>query len=118
MITMKEETFGPLLALCSVKDREEAVKRVNDSYLGLTASVWTSNKKNAAYCASRLEAGAITINDHLMSHGLAETPWGGYKQSSIGRSHGNAWTGRSHTVKSGHSGFAGFSSPANVVVPP
>jgi acyl-CoA reductase-like NAD-dependent aldehyde dehydrogenase len=88
MITMKEETFGPLLALCSVKDREEAVKRVNDSYLGLTASVWTSNKKNAAYCASRLEAGAITINDHLMSHGLAETPWGGYKQSSIGRSHG------------------------------
>ena len=37
----------------------------------------------------RLEAGAVTINDHLMSHGLAETPWGGFKQSGVGRTHGD-----------------------------
>ncbi|MBK6679690.1 MAG: aldehyde dehydrogenase family protein [Ignavibacteriales bacterium] len=38
--------------------------------------------------ASKLEAGTITINDHLMSHGLAETPWGGFKESGFERTHG------------------------------
>jgi succinate-semialdehyde dehydrogenase/glutarate-semialdehyde dehydrogenase len=38
--------------------------------------------------AERLEAGTVTINDHLMSHGMAETPWGGFKSSGFGRSHG------------------------------
>ncbi|MBN2625166.1 MAG: aldehyde dehydrogenase family protein [Spirochaetales bacterium] len=88
MITMDEETFGPVLALCRVKDGEEALKLANQSHLGLTGSIWTKNTRQARYYAARLEAGAITINDHLMSHGLAETPWGGYKQSSVGRSHG------------------------------
>lgn len=89
MVTMREETFGPVLALCKVKDKDEALAKANDSHLGLTASVWTGSKASALYCAKKLEAGAVTINDHLMSHGLAETPWGGYKQSSIGRSHGS-----------------------------
>jgi len=88
MLTMDEETFGPVLALCRVKDGEEALKMANASHLGLTGSVWTKNRREALSYASRLEAGAVTINDHLMSHGLAETPWGGYKQSSVGRSHG------------------------------
>ena len=38
--------------------------------------------------AARIQAGAVTINDHLMSHGLPETPWGGFKESGIGRTHG------------------------------
>ena len=38
--------------------------------------------------ASQLEVGSVMINDHLMSHGLAETPWGGWKESGIGRTHG------------------------------
>lgn len=88
MLTMQDETFGPLLALTSVKDGEEAVKRANNSHLGLTASLWTQNRRLVKKYASQLQAGTITINDHLMSHGLPETPWGGYKQSSMGRSHG------------------------------
>ncbi|MBN1648728.1 MAG: aldehyde dehydrogenase family protein [Spirochaetales bacterium] len=88
MDVMKDETFGPVLAVCRVNSEEEAIALANDSYLGLTASVWTRNKKRAKRIAARLEAGAITVNDHLMSHGMAETPWGGYKMSSIGRSHG------------------------------
>jgi acyl-CoA reductase-like NAD-dependent aldehyde dehydrogenase len=88
MVTMKEETFGPIVGVMKVKDMDEAVRLANDSDLGLTASVWSRNRRKAAEIARRLQAGAVTINDHLMSHGLPETPWGGFKQSSLGRTHG------------------------------
>jgi succinate-semialdehyde dehydrogenase/glutarate-semialdehyde dehydrogenase len=88
MRLMNEEIFGPLIAVMQVENEEEAVTLSNRSSLGLTASVWTKNRKNAHAIASRLEVGTVTINDHLMSHGLAETPWGGFKESGIGRTHG------------------------------
>ncbi len=87
MLVMTEETFGPVLAITKVKDIEEAIDKTNDSNLGLTASVWTEDRKKGKEIASRLEVGSVTINDHLMSHGLAETPWGGFKESGIGRTH-------------------------------
>lgn len=88
MITMREETFGPVVAVQAVDSIEEAIRRANNSHLGLTASVWTTNKATARRIAAQLETGTVSINDHLMSHGLAETPWGGFKQSGIGRTHG------------------------------
>ncbi len=88
MVTMREETFGPVVGVMKVRDMEEAVALANDSNLGLTASVWSRDRGKAARLARRLQAGAVTINDHLMSHGLPETPWGGFKQSSLGRTHG------------------------------
>jgi succinate-semialdehyde dehydrogenase/glutarate-semialdehyde dehydrogenase len=88
MTVMKDETFGPVLGVMPFKTVEEAIELANDSYLGLTASVWSKNRKKAREIASQIKAGAVTINDHLMSHGLAETPWGGFKQSGIGRTHG------------------------------
>ncbi|HUX13328.1 MAG TPA: aldehyde dehydrogenase family protein, partial [Spirochaetia bacterium] len=87
---MRDETFGPVLALERVADEAEAVRKANASYLGLTASVWTMNKNRGERVAAALEAGTVTVNDHLMSHGMAEAPWGGYKQSGIGRAHGIA----------------------------
>ncbi len=88
MQVMREETFGPVLAVMKVSDIEEALRLANDSDLGLTGSVWSRNRKEARRLARRIQAGAVTINDHLMSHGLPETAWGGFKQSGIGRSHG------------------------------
>jgi succinate-semialdehyde dehydrogenase/glutarate-semialdehyde dehydrogenase len=88
MTVMNEEIFGPLLAVKKVGSIEEAIARTNASTLGLTASVWTLDRKKGHQIASRLEVGSVTINDHLMSHGLAETPWGGWKESGIGRTHG------------------------------
>jgi succinate-semialdehyde dehydrogenase/glutarate-semialdehyde dehydrogenase len=88
MLVMKEETFGPLLGVMAVDNMDEAVRLANDSDLGLTASVWSRDRSKAEKIGRRIQAGAITINDHLMSHGLAETPWGGFKQSGIGRTHG------------------------------
>ncbi|HSA15381.1 MAG TPA: aldehyde dehydrogenase family protein, partial [Spirochaetota bacterium] len=89
MDVMRDETFGPVLAVMKVKDIDEAIELANDSYLGLTGSVWSRNWSRAGRIARKIQAGAVTVNDHLMSHGLAETPWGGFKQSAIGRSHGD-----------------------------
>ena len=87
MAVMKEETFGPVVAVMKVDDMDAAIRLANDSNLGLTASVWSRNSRNAKKLARQLQAGAVTINDHLMSHGLPETPWGGFKNSGIGRTH-------------------------------
>jgi len=89
MRVMQEETFGPILAIMKVENMEEAVQLANDSDLGLTGSVWSRDRKSAEVLARRLEVGALMINDHLMSHGMAETPWGGFKNSGNGgRTHG------------------------------
>ncbi len=88
MLVMKDETFGPVLGVMPFKTIAEAVELANDSYLGLTASVWSRKRRKAIAIGRQIKAGALTINDHLMSHGLAETPWGGFKQSGIGRTHG------------------------------
>jgi acyl-CoA reductase-like NAD-dependent aldehyde dehydrogenase len=88
MMVMKDETFGPVIGVMKYKTYDEAVELANDSYLGLSASVWTRNRKRGLQIASQIKAGSIMINDHLMCHGMAETPWGGFKESGIGRTHG------------------------------
>ena len=88
MIVMRDETFGPVVGVMKFNNYDEAIKLANDSYLGLTGSVWTKDNKRGEKIAKQIKAGVVTINDHLMSHGLAETPWGGFKESGIGRTHG------------------------------
>ncbi|OGR26328.1 MAG: hypothetical protein A2277_20740 [Desulfobacterales bacterium RIFOXYA12_FULL_46_15] len=88
MRVMREEIFGPVIAVMKVKDMEEAIHLANESNFGLTASVWSRNQNQAEKIARRLEAGTVNINDHMMSHAMPETPWGGFKESSIGRTHG------------------------------
>ena len=88
MLVMREETFGPVVAVMKVESMDRAIELANDSAYGLSGSVWSRNSKTARRLAERIQAGAVMINDHLMSHGLAETPWGGFKQSSLGRTHG------------------------------
>jgi succinate-semialdehyde dehydrogenase/glutarate-semialdehyde dehydrogenase len=88
MLVMKEETFGPVVGVMPYDTIEEAIALANDSQLGLSASVWSSNHAKARQIARRIKAGAVMVNDHLVGHGLAETPWGGIKESGIGRTHG------------------------------
>ena len=88
MLVHSAEVFGPILAVRKVKNIEEALRWANDSQLGLCASIWTGNRRLARQLAARLQVGVVMFNDHLMSHGMPETPWGGYKQSSLGRCHG------------------------------
>lgn len=88
MRVMREETFGPVIGVMPFETEDEAVRLANDSPYALTASVWTRSAKRGERLARRIEAGAVTINDHLMSHGMTETPWGGPKNSGLGRGHG------------------------------
>ncbi|MDR1507694.1 MAG: aldehyde dehydrogenase family protein [Treponema sp.] len=88
MPVMKDEVFAPVVAVVSADSDDEALAIANSSPYGLTGSVWSKNRRRARSLAARVNAGAVMINDHLMSHGLAETPWGGFGASGIGRTHG------------------------------
>jgi succinate-semialdehyde dehydrogenase/glutarate-semialdehyde dehydrogenase len=88
MTIMREETFGPVLPVMTFKTEEEAIKLANDSQFGLTASVWTKHPRRGERIAERLEAGTVMVNEVLYTHGIAQTPWGGMKQSGLGRTHG------------------------------
>ena len=88
MTVMREETFGPVLPLMTFRDEAEAVRLANDSAFGLTASVWTRDLRRGRRVASRIEAGTVMVNEVLYTHGIAQTPWGGVKQSGLGRTHG------------------------------
>ena len=88
MEVMREETFGPLLPIVKVPSIGEAVKRANASKYGLTASGWTRSPDMAARLTRALEAGVVTINDHVVTFAEATATWGGVRSSGIGRSHG------------------------------
>jgi succinate-semialdehyde dehydrogenase/glutarate-semialdehyde dehydrogenase len=88
MKIMTDETFGPVLPIMAFDSVEEAVDLANDSRYGLTASVWTRDKKTAARLAERLEVGGVTINDHMVTFNEPRAIWGGIKQTGMGRTHG------------------------------
>jgi len=90
MKLFQEETFGPILAMQTVRDAEEAVTRANDSPFALAASVWTSNAARGQAIAKRLRAGAVMVNDAISYFGIAEAPHGGCGASGWGRTHGKA----------------------------
>src|SRR6266571_2738096 len=88
MDVMREETFGPVLPIMTFKTDDEAVRLANDSVYGLTASIWTRNIARGRRLATKVDAGTIMVNEVVYTHALAQTPWGGVKQSGYGRTHG------------------------------
>jgi succinate-semialdehyde dehydrogenase/glutarate-semialdehyde dehydrogenase len=90
MRIMREETFGPVLPVMVVEDLEEAVRLANESEYGLTASAWTRDPGTARRLQKELRAGSVTVNDCASSYGEPTAPWGGFKHSGHGRTHGLA----------------------------
>ncbi|MBC8031930.1 MAG: aldehyde dehydrogenase family protein [Pyrinomonadaceae bacterium] len=88
MTIMRDETFGPVLPVMTFKTDDEAINFANDSVFGLTASVWTKNIARGQKLAERIEAGTVMVNEVVYTHGIAQTPWGGVKDSGYGRTHG------------------------------
>ena len=88
MELMTEETFGPVLPIMTFKTDDEAVGLANDSIYGLTAAVFTSDIRRGRELAERIDAGTVMINEVVYTHAVAQTPWGGVKQSGYGRTHG------------------------------
>lgn len=90
MTIMKEETFGPVLCVMKFSKIDEAIALANDSKYALTSSIWTKDVAKGRELALQLESGVTTINDHAVTYAFSETPWGGWKESGIGRTHGAA----------------------------
>jgi acyl-CoA reductase-like NAD-dependent aldehyde dehydrogenase len=90
MRLFQEETFGPILAIQTVRNADEAIEQANDSPFALAASVWTSNNELGRQIASRLRAGAVMVNDAISYFAIAEAPHGGCNASGWGRTHGRA----------------------------
>lgn len=85
---MREEVFGPVVAAMPVADLDEAIRLANNTRYGLSASVWTRDLGKAMSAVHGLKAGTVWVNSHNTLDAAA--PFGGFKQSGIGREHGRA----------------------------
>ncbi len=87
MVLMREETFGPIIAIKSVGSADEAVALANDSMFGLSVSVWTGDARRGRAIAGRIHAGSVMVNDVASYYGVCEAPHGGRGASGWGRAH-------------------------------
>ena len=82
----RDEIFGPVVSVLNFDSDEEALALANDTDYGLLVSLWTQEPQRQRYFVRRLEVGIVAVNSgSMLSH---RTPWGGFKQSGIGRRYG------------------------------
>ena len=86
MTIARDEIFGPVASLIPFKDEHDAVLQGNDTTYGLAAAVWTRDVSRAHAVARRLKAGTVWINCYMVLDPMS--PFGGYKQSGLGREMG------------------------------
>lgn len=84
----REETFGPVVTVLPFDSEEEAIRLANDTSYGLSASVWSKNVVKAKQVAAELESGSVCINEVVSFVANPYLPFGGVKNSGIGRYHG------------------------------
>src|SRR5205823_6894759 len=94
-----EEVFGPVVCVFPAEDEDEAISIANGVRYGLAASVWTSDVNRALRVVRRLEAGDVWVNTHYIRQ--SETPFGGWKESGLGRELGLAGLGEYVAFKRG-----------------
>jgi acyl-CoA reductase-like NAD-dependent aldehyde dehydrogenase len=84
MKVVRDETFGPLLAIVRVAGAAEAIRRTNESRYGLGASIWSRDVARAERLAGRLNVGIVTINNHAFSGAIPQLPWSGTRETGFG----------------------------------
>ena len=95
---LKDEVFGPALPIVRIKNLEDGLAQANDSIFGLGSSIWTQDIDQALYAAEKLEAGYTWVNSAQIIYD--ELPFGGVKQSGVGKEHGNEAVEHYSEVKS------------------
>ncbi|PHV10613.1 aldehyde dehydrogenase [Chitinimonas sp. BJB300] len=85
MCVMQEESFGPFLPVMPFDSEAEAITLANQTIYGLSACVWSGDKARAERVARQLKVGNVSINNHMITEGNHALPFGGAKQSGIGR---------------------------------
>ena len=88
MSVVRDETFGPVLAVVRVSGADEAIRRVNAGKYGLGASIWTSDLDRGRRLASRLDVGVVTLNNHSFSGAIPSLPWSGTRATGTGIANG------------------------------
>ncbi|MBB4867504.1 phenylacetaldehyde dehydrogenase [Pseudomonas nitritireducens] len=88
MNVARDEVFGPVLAVLPFDDEEQAIEMANDSEYGLGASLWTNDLTKAMNLVPRIESGTVWVNAHVLLD--PSMPFGGVKQSGMGREFGRA----------------------------
>ena len=84
----REEIFGPVVCVVPFTDEGQMIKEVNASPYGLSGSLWTNDLRRALRVARAIESGVLSVNSHSSVH--VEAPFGGFKQSGLGRDLGMA----------------------------
>ena len=102
---VQEEQFGPVVPILPFESDEDALNHANDTEFGLCSSVWTSDRERALGMARRIEAGYTYINGHGPMAQDHRAPFGGFKQSGIGRN-------------LGYEGMLDFLEPHSIAAPP
>lgn len=100
MNVMRHETFGPVACIQKVQSDAEAIHHMNDSEFGLTAGVWTQDRKLGLAIADQLDAGTVFVN--RCDHADLYLPWGGQKMSGLGRVNGREGLRQLSSTKSFH----------------
>ena len=84
MAVVRDETFGPVLAVVRVEGASDAAARVNAARYGLGASIWTRDTARARRLAARLNVGVVTVNNHAFSGAIPALPWSGTRDTGYG----------------------------------
>ena len=87
MSIAREEIFGPVLSVIPFDDEQEAVRLANDTDYGLAATVWTSDVRRALRMTKAIRAGTVGVNGYQLE---PNSPFGGFRQSGLGREGGRA----------------------------
>lgn len=87
MALMQDEVFGPVITMTPFEDPEDAIRMANDTRYGLGASIWTTDLNKMMNYVPKIQAGTVWVNSHNIPD--QNMPFGGYKQSGIGREHGS-----------------------------
>ena len=114
MKIMHEETFGPVMVICRVRDEDDAVEVANSTQYGLSCTVFSQDRARAKRVADRIAAGSASINDYGLTYMAQALPFGGIRGSGFGRLNGREGLRACTNIKAVLEDRFAFGQPARI----